>query len=77
MGYNIMRTMDFDSFQERTSQKRGGKSLDTRRNENHATYDLPLNVIELSDKVIPCHVGVCSGAVIWVDLHPGRLLGRH
>lgn len=46
--------------------------------KSYATYDLPSNVIKLSDEVIPCHVRVCPGAVIGVDLHPpGRLLGRH
>ena len=39
---------------------------------------LPLDMIKLCNKIVPCHVGVRAWAVIRVDLHPlGRVLGGH
>jgi hypothetical protein len=46
-------------------REREGERVWTRvEMKSYATYHLPLNVIKLSDKIIPCHVGVCPGAVI-------------
>ncbi len=76
MGYNIMRTNELRQLSTVDINERGERGIVQTRVEmkSYATYDLPSNVIELSNKIIPCHVGVCSRAIIRANLHPsGRL----
>ena len=59
MGYKKMDTVYFDNFWNR---KYTTTVLTSSQDE--ILHYLPLDMIKLCNKVVPCHIGVCPWAVV-------------